>query len=79
MIERLAVLADAGRGQVEARLRDRVREISLELPVDQTLIAQEIVRAAGRSDISEEVTRFRAHLAHWEALSDSDEPCGRKR
>jgi len=78
MIERLAVLADAGRGQVEARLRDRVREISLELPVDQTLIAQEIVRAAGRSDISEEVTRFRAHLAHWEALSDSDEPCGRK-
>jgi uncharacterized protein (TIGR00255 family) len=42
------------------------------------MIAQEIVRAAARSDISEEVTRFRAHLAHWEALADGDDPCGRK-
>jgi uncharacterized protein (TIGR00255 family) len=42
------------------------------------MIAQEIVRAAARSDISEEVTRFRAHLAHWRALTDTAEPCGRK-
>ena len=55
-----------------------MREISAELPVDQAMIAQEIVRAAARSDISEEVTRFRAHLAHWDALADSAEPCGRK-
>jgi len=48
------------------------------LPVDQAMIAQEIVRAAQRSDISEEVTRFRAHLSHWSALVDGDEPCGRK-
>ena len=50
----------------------------MELPVDQAMIAQEVVRLAGRSDISEEVTRFRAHLAHWGVLSDSPEPCGRK-
>jgi uncharacterized protein (TIGR00255 family) len=78
MIEQLAVLADAGRVDVEARLRERVREIGFELPVDQAMIAQEIVRAAARSDISEEVTRFRAHLAHWVALSDGEEACGRK-
>ena len=42
------------------------------------MVAQEIVRVAGRSDISEEVTRFRAHVAHWNALSASEEPCGRK-
>ena len=78
VIERLAAAADEGRGDVEARLIERVREIGLELPVDQAMIAQEIVRAAARSDISEEVTRFRAHLAHWTALSDGDEPCGRK-
>ena len=42
------------------------------------MLAQEIVRAAARSDISEEVTRFRAHLAHWVALADAAEPCGRK-
>lgn len=78
MVEQLAGAADEGRGQVEARLTERVREISAALPVDQAMIAQEIVRAAARSDITEEVTRFRAHIAHWNALSDSLEPCGRK-
>ena len=78
LIERLAQAAAAGRGDLEARLHERVREIGFELPVDQAMIAQEIVRAAARSDISEEVTRFRAHLAHWEALVDGEEPCGRK-
>jgi uncharacterized protein (TIGR00255 family) len=78
LIERLAGAADEGQSTLEARLQERVREISLDLPVDQAMIAQEIVRAAQRSDISEEVTRFRAHLAHWDALSESDEPCGRK-
>jgi uncharacterized protein (TIGR00255 family) len=78
LIERLCVAAAEGQQALEARLRDRVDELRLEVPVDQAMIAQEIVRLAARSDISEEVTRFRAHLAHWRALSESDEPCGRK-
>ena len=78
LIERLNGAAEEGRGDVESRLRDRVAEIARELPVDQALVAQEVVRAASRSDITEEVTRFRAHLAHWAALAGSDEPCGRK-
>ena len=78
LIERLRGAAEEGRVAVEARLRDRAAEISAELPVDQAMLAQEIVRAAARSDISEEVTRFRAHLAHWAALADGSEPCGRK-
>ena len=77
-IEQVAAAAAEGRHELEQRLQDRIREISFELPVDHALVAQEIVRAAARSDISEEVTRFRAHLAHWDALSESDEPCGRK-
>jgi uncharacterized protein (TIGR00255 family) len=78
LIEGLAVAADVGRRDLEARLHERVREIGLQLPVDEAMIAQEIVRAAARSDISEEVTRFRAHLAHWQALADGEEACGRK-
>ena len=78
LIARLAGAADEGRVDVEARLHERVREISVDVQVDQAMIAQEIVRTAARSDISEEVTRFRAHLAHWNALSEGDEPCGRK-
>ena len=77
-IARVAAAADEGRTSLETRLQERVREISLDLPVDEAMIAQEIVRTVQRSDISEEVTRFRAHLAHWDALTDSPEPCGRK-
>jgi uncharacterized protein (TIGR00255 family) len=78
LIRRLELAADEGRAAVETRLHERVAEISRELPVDQAMIAQEIVRSAARSDITEEVTRFRAHLAHWAAMAESDEPCGRK-
>jgi len=78
LIELVRVGADEGRMVVEARLHERIAEISAELPVDQAMLAQEVVRAASRSDITEEVTRFRAHLAHWKALADSAEPCGRK-
>jgi uncharacterized protein (TIGR00255 family) len=78
MIERLARAADAGRVDLELRLAERVKELSLQLPVDQAMVAQEIVRTAQRSDVSEEVARFRGHIAHWDVLADGDEPCGRK-
>ena len=61
--------------QSEAAARARM---AADLQADDTAIAQEIVRVAARSDISEEVVRFRGHLAHWEALSAAPEPCGRK-
>jgi uncharacterized protein (TIGR00255 family) len=78
LIERLRLAADEGRIGLETRLRERIEELRLELPIDQAMVAQEIVRAAARSDISEEVTRFRAHLAHWVVLVEGAEPCGRK-
>jgi uncharacterized protein (TIGR00255 family) len=78
LVERIAAAADEGRAATEQRLRDRIGQLQAELPVDDNLIAQEVVRWAGRSDISEEVARFRGHVAHWQALADSAEPCGRK-
>jgi len=78
LVERIAAAADEGRTAMEQRLHDRIGQLQTELPVDPNLIAQEVVRWAGRSDISEEVARFRAHVAHWQALADSAEPCGRK-
>jgi uncharacterized protein (TIGR00255 family) len=78
LLETLVAAADEGRQQLESRLLERARELSASLPIDQAVLAQEVVRAAQRSDIAEEVTRFRAHLDHWDALTASDEPCGRK-
>ncbi len=78
LITRIAAAAESGREALEARLLERARELAGALPVDQAALSQEVVRVAQRSDISEEVTRFHGHLAHWDALSDSPEPCGRK-
>ena len=78
LILRIAAAANTGREELEARLLERARELAGALPIDQSALAQEVVRVAQRSDISEEITRFHGHLAHWDALSDSPEPCGRK-
>ncbi len=78
MLEEIAEAADQGRLELQARLAARVQELTVDIAADANLIAQEIVRVASRSDISEEMARFRAHLAHWQALASSPEPCGRK-
>jgi len=78
LVERIAVAADEGRVGVEERLRERVRQLREELQADENAVASEIVRTAARSDISEELARFRAHVSHWVTLADSAEPCGRK-
>ena len=78
LVQRVALAADEGRTAMEERLRERVRELRAELQADETAVAQEIVRLAARSDISEELARFRGHVSHWIALADSAEPCGRK-
>src|SRR5258705_5962527 len=78
LFDRAADAARAGAGALRARLAERVRELQADTGVDEALVAQEIVRYANRSDITEETVRFRAHLEHWRALSDSPEPCGRK-
>ena len=78
LVELVATAADEGREAMEQRLTERVAQLRQELQADETAVAQEIVRAAARSDISEEVARFRGHVSHWAILADGPEPCGRK-
>jgi uncharacterized protein (TIGR00255 family) len=78
LFEQVAAAAEKGIAGLQARLAERVRELRAENLADETLVAQEIARFVGRSDITEEVVRFRGHLVHWQSLSDSPEPCGRK-
>lgn len=78
MFGRVHAAAEEGMAGLRQRLEERVRELKVDPLVDETLVAQEIAKFVGRSDITEEVVRFRGHLDHWQALSDSPEPCGRK-
>ena len=78
LVERLAVAAQTGEAGLVARLTKRVEELRAQSQVDEALVAQEVVRFAARSDVTEELTRLRGHLAHWSMLAASPDPCGRK-
>jgi uncharacterized protein (TIGR00255 family) len=78
LFDRAAQAAQTGADAMRVRLADRVKEMRADATADEAAIAQEIVRFANRSDVTEETVRFRAHLEHWRALSDAPEPCGRK-
>ncbi|MGD9847894.1 MAG: YicC/YloC family endoribonuclease [Desulfuromonas sp.] len=60
------------------RLRERIARLLTEVPVDEQRLAQEIALCADRCDISEEVVRFKSHLAQFRELLASDEPVGRQ-
>jgi uncharacterized protein (TIGR00255 family) len=78
LFDRAASAAENGMAALQLRLQERVRELRADALADEATIAQEIAKFVGRSDITEEVVRFRGHLEHWRALTDSPEPCGRK-
>jgi len=78
LFDRVAAAAEQGLETLRLRLLERVKELRADGLADEATVAQEIARFVGRSDITEEVVRFRGHLEHWRALTDSTEPCGRK-
>ncbi len=78
LFERAHAAAEEGVVALQARLEERVKELRADTLADEGAIAQEIAKFVGRSDVTEEVVRFRGHLEHWRALTESPEPCGRK-
>jgi uncharacterized protein (TIGR00255 family) len=78
LFEQVHAASESGMDGLRVRLEERVKALRGETLADEALIAQEIAKFVGRSDITEEVVRFRGHLEHWKALSEAPEPCGRK-
>jgi uncharacterized protein (TIGR00255 family) len=78
LVAEIEAQARAAQNDLESRLRARLAELPSDLVSDAAAVSQEVVRFVSRSDIDEEMTRLRGHFAHWTALVDGDEPCGRK-
>jgi len=71
----LAERAELVQESVRERLRKRSRQLAAETGVlDEARLHQEIVIAADRLDITEEVVRLRSHLDQFEQLLDSGAP-----
>jgi uncharacterized protein (TIGR00255 family) len=71
-----AASANVGR-QLRDRLHERIRQLGLELPIDDERLAKEVAFLVDRSDISEEITRLESHLSQLAAKLESSGQVGR--
>ncbi len=78
LVGRVAGLVPAAVEAHQARLEERVQELARGVPVDPARLAQEIAILADRTDVTEEITRLRSHVAQVQALLAAGEPAGRK-
>ncbi|WP_369017329.1 YicC family protein [Thermatribacter velox] len=60
------------------KLSKRIAELLPQLPVNETLLAQEVVYYVERSDINEEITRIKAHVERIRSLLNAEGPVGRE-
>jgi uncharacterized protein (TIGR00255 family) len=60
------------------RLEARLKELLHESPLDPARLAQEAAIAAERSDVSEELSRLRSHVLHFEAMLTGAAEAGKK-
>jgi uncharacterized protein (TIGR00255 family) len=79
-LELIAARAPARLVEERDRLRESVRELAGGVDVDPARLAQEIAMLADRLDVSEEIDRFRAHIAAFRAAlrAPSHEPVGKR-
>ncbi|HEV8335085.1 MAG TPA: YicC/YloC family endoribonuclease [Candidatus Polarisedimenticolia bacterium] len=61
-LRRIETSAAGAPQELTARLRKRLAELADAIPLDEMRLAQEAAYLAGRSDITEEIVRLRAHL-----------------
>ena len=77
----LAGIEEAARGmpfEYSARLRKRLADLLEGVHLDEARLAQEAAYLAGRSDVTEEIVRLRAHLRQaMEHLETGDQPAGK--
>ena len=78
LVTRAAALVPQAVEHHRARLAERVQELTRGIPLDPARLAQEVALFADRTDVTEEVTRLRSHLAQARALLGSGDPAGRK-
>lgn len=59
------------------RLRERIRALAAEVPLDEARVATEVAVWAQKTDVTEELTRLRAHLDEFVLMFDKGGPVGR--
>lgn len=76
MEERWQIAREAALDSIKARIEAVLEHYNLEL--DEARIAEEVSLAADRWDISEEITRMRAHTEKFRQVMENEETSGKK-
>jgi uncharacterized protein (TIGR00255 family) len=77
-VDAVATRAPAVAPAYRVQLLKRLREAGLELNVEDERVLREIALFADRSDVTEEITRFRSHVDQLASLLKSEDEIGRK-
>jgi uncharacterized protein (TIGR00255 family) len=75
---RIEKLSADGREGKRAALLDRLRELQVDLGLDDVRLYAEIARAVERHDVAEEVQRLRSHVTMAKDLMGAEAPCGKR-
>ena len=60
------------------RIRERIIKLSDGMDLDEGRLEQELIYAAERGDLSEELSRLESHISQFRDLVDNEKPLGRK-
>jgi len=64
--------------EYQKRLSERVRELAAGVITDEARLAQEVAMLAEKTDITEEIVRFRGHMDQFLEMLETGEAVGRK-
>jgi uncharacterized protein (TIGR00255 family) len=73
-----ANVADEFRLRLTKRITDFLAKSDSQIEFDQARLAQEVAYLAEKSDISEEITRLKAHIEQYRAIMDEEKDVGKR-
>lgn len=73
-----SAVADEYRVRLTKRINDVLSKTDTQVDLDEGRLAQEIAYLADRSDISEEITRLKAHIEHFRGIMREDRDVGKR-
>jgi uncharacterized protein (TIGR00255 family) len=78
LLDRIEAISTASRATMRERLRDKVNALLAPGAIAEERLAAEVVLLAERSDITEEIVRFRSHAEQFLATLDRGGEVGRR-
>lgn len=77
LVDAVETASDTSRERKRGELLEKIEELAIPA-LEPAALASEVARLVDRSDITEEITRFRSHLTLWKEAVAGEGPCGKK-